>query len=130
MFSRTWCPKPFYPKSFCLGCELDSSSQWLFEFPNTFEISGSIGLTLSIPSITFMFSKSSIMSISFDFLAFAFCLPLEGIRSFCKRKEVYYLYVANCNFINCNVLHGKLLLSPGHRVPGINSQISITCMNQ
>ena len=47
----------------------------------------SMGLLLALPSITSIFSMSDSMSISLDFLAFAFWRLVEGIRDCCKRKE-------------------------------------------
>ena len=52
----------------------------------------SIGLILSLPTITSKLSKSDIMSSSLDFLAFAFCLLMEVIRKSYKGRIGLSLY--------------------------------------
>ena len=64
-----------------------SGSSWSVDCSIASANSLSMGFIFSFPNNTSRLSKSDIMSIFLDFLAFAFCLLVEGIRNYYKRKK-------------------------------------------
>ena len=121
--SWPYCPKLFSCEWFPLNYEPDSMSQWFSEFPITSDSSRSRRLVFSFPSITSILSKSDI---SLDFLAFAFCLLVECMRSCYQRKDVKYFLLVNQNFINSIEAKVFVLSSSGLGVPGIYTRLCMT----
>ena len=70
----------FSLEEFLLECESDSTPLLLIEPLIVFANSLFMGFTFSFPSKTSIFSKSDIISICLNLLAFAFCLLVDGIK--------------------------------------------------
>ena len=93
----------------------------------------SIGFSLPLPNITSKLSISDIMSISLDFLVFAFWRLVEGMRDCCKRKEfklkslsLQMKIVFGIITANLTVTIRVKIMTPGPRVPVIYNQLNMT----